>query len=72
MILVLLQLLGVYLAVGLVFGIVYTTVGVDKIDPASKGSSIGFRALLLPGASALWLVLIVKWVRTLHRENAHP
>jgi hypothetical protein len=72
MILVLLQLLGAYLAVGLVFSFVYSTVGIGKIDPASRGSSIGFRALLLPGASVLWPVLFVNWVRTLHRENVHP
>jgi hypothetical protein len=43
-------------------------VGVDRVDPASRGA-IAFRPLLLPGAVMLWPVVLVRWI-TLERHRA--
>lgn len=51
-----------YLLAGLVFGLAFVTVGVGRIDPAARGTSVAFRVLILPGAVALWPFLAVKWV----------
>jgi hypothetical protein len=47
-----------YLAVGLIFGMLFLGVFAARIDPAAKGASAGFRAIILPGAIALWPVLL--------------
>lgn len=51
-----------YLAVGLAFGLAFVTVGVSRVDPAARGTSPAFRALILPGSAALWPLLAGKWV----------
>ena len=53
----------VYAAAGLVVGLVFVTVGVARIDPAARGTSVAFRLLILPGSAALWPVLVAKWAR---------
>jgi hypothetical protein len=58
----LLDLLGVYLGVGLLFAIAFLTVGISQVDPDSKGSGLGFRLIILPGVAALWPVLLTRWV----------
>ena len=52
-----------YTAAGLVVGLVFVTVGVARIDPAARGTSVAFRLLILPGSAALWPVLVAKWAR---------
>ena len=59
---VFLILVGVYLALGLVFAIPFTWVGVRKIDSHATHGSWGFRVLVLPGAIALWPLLLRRWV----------
>jgi hypothetical protein len=55
--------------VGLVFGVNFLSVGVDCFDHESWGTTLSFRALILPGSVAFWPVLAVKCVsRT--RERA--
>jgi hypothetical protein len=52
-----------YLAAGLLFGVAFVTVGVVRIDPAARGTSVAFRLVILPGSVALWPALAVVWVR---------
>jgi hypothetical protein len=52
-----------YALAGTVFALAFVTVGVGKLDPAARGTSWRFRALILPGSAALWPVLAVKWAR---------
>jgi len=59
-------LLAIYLLVGGLFGTLFVAVGVSRIDPMAKGSGIGFRLLILPGAVAFWPLLLYRWLR---REN---
>jgi hypothetical protein len=58
--------LASYAAIGGVFALAFAAAGVGRI---------GFRLLILPGATALWPVLLRRWLRgdrALPRErNAH-
>ena len=50
----LVNILMIYLGVGIVFAIAFVWKGVGEIDPAAKDGTIGFRLLILPGTAALW------------------
>lgn len=54
---------GAYLGVGVVFAVAFAAWGVGRIDPAARGAGWGFRALIVPGAAALWPWLAGRWVR---------
>jgi len=58
---VLLILLGAYLACGLVFAIPFALVGVKKIDAHAAHGSWGFRLLVIPGTMAFWPLLLRRW-----------
>jgi hypothetical protein len=60
---IILLLLGGYLAVGFVFAIAFVIRGAETIDFAARGAPIGFRLLILPGATALWPLLSIRWVQ---------
>jgi hypothetical protein len=60
---VVLALALVYAGVGLVFGAAFAAWGAGRIDHAAAGAGWGFRLLILPGAGALWPVMLAKWVR---------
>jgi len=65
---------GCYLAAGLVFALAFVTAGVQRVDPAAHGAPWGFRLLILPGAAALWPLLLARWVRGAgppEERNAH-
>lgn len=72
---VFLILLGLYLACGLVFAIPFVLIGVKKIDPHAMHGSWGFRVLIVPGAMALWPLLLQRWASGVHEPpeecNAH-
>jgi hypothetical protein len=55
-------LLGTYAGIGLLFAIAFLTRGIDRIDPASKGTGIGFRLIILPGVASLWPMLLLRWI----------
>ncbi|MEM7350285.1 MAG: hypothetical protein AAF657_05735 [Acidobacteriota bacterium] len=59
----LVNILTIYLGVGLLFAIAFVWKGVGKIDPAAKEGTIGFRLLIIPGAAALWPILANRWMR---------
>jgi len=54
--------LYVYCVAGSVFATAFVTVGVKRIDSQAIGSGIGFRALIFPGAAALWPFLLRRWL----------
>lgn len=53
-----------YLAAGVVFAVPFVVRGVDRIDPAARLSRWGFRIAILPGAVALWPILLRRWWRS--------
>jgi hypothetical protein len=50
-----------YLVLGLVFAAAFVTWGVAAIDPAAQGMPRLARLLIVPGAAALWPLLLWKW-----------
>ena len=68
------RLFGVYFALGLIFALAFVFRGVQRIDAAAKGASVGFRLLILPGCAALWPLLTWRWIRGSEpptESNAH-
>lgn len=67
--------LVVYLACGFAFAIPFALIGVKQIDPHARHGSWGFRVLILPGAMALWPLLLRRWASGVHEppeeRNAH-
>ena len=61
-----LLVIATYLASGLVFAIFFVTKGVTVVDENAKGTGIGFRIILLPGATLLWPLLLKKWLKMRH------
>jgi hypothetical protein len=68
----------IYLAVGLVFAIAFAARGVEVVDPAARNCTRGFRIVIVPGAIALWPLLLRRWLgreptrkeRNVHRSAA--
>ncbi len=54
---------GLYLALGLAFAIGFSARGAAKIDPGAREATRGFRLLIVPGAAALWPLLLHRWLR---------
>jgi len=59
-------LLAVYLACGFLFALPFAFLGVGKIDPHASHGSWGFRLLIIPGAMALWPLLLRRWAGGIH------
>jgi len=58
-----LNVLVIYLVIGLVFSIFFFFMGAARLDPLVKNSSWSVRLILLPGAIGLWIILLVKLFR---------
>ncbi|MGH7243588.1 MAG: hypothetical protein ACREJD_09250 [Phycisphaerales bacterium] len=61
--LAILSTVAAYIAVGASFAIVFVFRGIQRIDPAAEHSGLPFRVILIPGATALWPVLLRRWMR---------
>lgn len=70
---------AVYVAVGAVFAAAFLTVGIGRVDPAGRSTSVGLRLLLAPATVALWPLLLKRWAsgasappdeRNAHRDSA--
>ncbi|MBX3360366.1 MAG: hypothetical protein KF912_14340 [Phycisphaeraceae bacterium] len=55
-----LVLVGVYLAIGVGFAVVFTVFLAPRMDDASARGSLAFRVVIVPGAAALWPLLLVR------------
>jgi hypothetical protein len=64
-----------YAAAGAIFAVAFAVLGVTRLDPSARGASLGFRLLILPGATAFWPLLLRRWLRGDERppreRNAH-
>lgn len=58
----------VYAGVGIAFGVWFAVSGASKLDPAAAHSPWSFRLIVIPGAAALWPLLLKLFLS--HR--AHP
>jgi hypothetical protein len=54
--------LVLYVAVGLVIGLAFVIFGVTRVQPAPV--TVGARILLLPGATALWPLVLRRWLKS--------
>jgi hypothetical protein len=58
-----------YLALGLVFGVVFVSRMVGRFDPSARSGTLGFRILILPGCAVLWPWLALRLLRP--RREGH-
>ena len=56
-------LLTAYAAIGVAFGILFVSAGVQRVDAVARDAGFGFRLLILPGVATLWPALLLRWVR---------
>jgi hypothetical protein len=63
-----------YLALGAVFATAFAARGANAIDSSAAGAPWGFRLLIIPGAAALWPIMLRKWIAARRRPPAehHP
>ena len=59
---ILLILLGLYLLVGFLFGLVFAFAGAKAIDPGAVEGTWGFKLLIIPGCAIFWPLLLKRWV----------
>lgn len=52
-----------YVAIGLLFAIAFLARGISLVDGQAAGAGLGFRLIILPGVTALWPVLLHRWIR---------
>ena len=57
----LVEIITWYLAIGVGVAAVFLLFGVDRIDPAARGSFL-FRVLAAPGAVGLWPLVLKRWL----------
>ena len=61
---------AIYAVVGFLFAIAFAFKGVASIDASAAHAPLGFRLIILPGAAALWPVLLHRWIRS--RRGPRP
>lgn len=59
----LLIVLAIYGTIGCIAAVPFVLVGARRLDPAAAATPFRVRAILLPGAAALWPVLAVRWLQ---------
>jgi hypothetical protein len=53
---------GLYLVLGVITAVAFVSLGVTQVQPYSM--TLGARILLLPGATALWPYVLVRWLKS--------
>jgi hypothetical protein len=59
-----------YLSVGLAFALLFAARWAGLLDPVARSGTMGFRLLILPGATLLWPWLAVRLRRATARGPA--
>ena len=54
-----------YLGVGALVATLFVLFGVARVDAGAKGSWPLFRLLVIPGATLLWPLVLVRWIAAL-------
>lgn len=57
-----LQIAAAYLAIGLVFAVLFVAFGLRRVDPAAAEGPLRFKLLIAPGVVLLWPVMLVLWL----------
>lgn len=61
----------VYALIGLAVALAFVCRGITRVDAAANGSSNTFRALIVPGAAALWPAILRRWRNASRKEISH-
>ena len=56
--------LAVYGLAGAIFAAAFVMAGIHQVDPVAKHAPVSFRLIVIPGAAALWPLLLVRWIRS--------
>lgn len=56
-----------YLAVGALFGLLFVSLAVTRVDPAAAHARWTFRAIIAPGVMLLWPLMARRWWRAAAR-----
>ena len=54
--------LAAYCTAGALFALIFVTTEMPRVDPLTRHASVGFRLLILPGATLLWPILLHRCV----------
>jgi hypothetical protein len=54
---------AIYAAAGIVSGLAFVLFGVSRVPPEPASVTAGARILLLPGAAALWPLVLRRWLK---------
>lgn len=57
-----LSALGAYAVLGFLFGGLFVTRGVQRVDTQARNAPIGFRLIIFPGVVAFWPLLLRRWL----------
>ena len=60
---ILLYLLALYVLIGFVTAIAFVSVGLPRVLPHGMTASCGARILFVPGATALWPLVLSRWLK---------
>lgn len=52
-----------YLACGAIFAVPFLWRWVERLDPLAAHGTLGFRALVCPGVTALWPLFVIRVIR---------
>ena len=63
-------LAAIYAALGIVFAVLFAIRGAAVIDPGAEKAHWAFRFLIIPGAAALWPILLRRWLRVVRAARA--
>jgi hypothetical protein len=66
---IILKGLALYLGCGLLFAVAFAIKGIEKTDEAARGSSLGFRLLIIPGTLVFWPLLLRKWISSVKKAR---
>ncbi len=50
-----------YFAIGVVCAALFIVRGISQIDPAAHAATWSFRILIMPGAAAMWPLVMTHW-----------
>ena len=59
----LLLILGIYLLIGLLFGVIFAFAGARSIDPSAAEGTWGFKLFIIPGCAIFWPYLLKRWMK---------
>ncbi|MEX0643664.1 MAG: hypothetical protein WD076_00010 [Parvularculaceae bacterium] len=69
----LLAAVGVYLAIGVVFALIFAFGGAARVDHAAEGAAPWFRIVIIPGVVGLWPIMALRLLsgRRINAPIAH-